>query len=109
MLPYYIGFHYANDFEDGEKASYYYKIASMQDDAPSATAFLGPIALARASNPRDAILSFLYIARDGYDAEPFECRKLTNELISDIMSNRVIDQVWVDAIRKREMSLQDPK
>ncbi len=86
MIAYYIGVHYSNDFEDGENASYYYKIASMQEDAPRATEFLGPIALASTNtvSSLDAAISFFLIAQDGYDKEPYECRALTKILIEDI-------------------------
>jgi hypothetical protein len=40
MIPYYIALHYANDFNEYTKAAYFYKIASMQDDAPEAAKFL---------------------------------------------------------------------
>jgi TPR repeat protein len=51
MIPYYIAFHYSNDLGMNEEAAYYYKIASMQDDAPKSTKFLGPIAYANTRDP----------------------------------------------------------
>jgi hypothetical protein len=108
-IPYYIGFHYANDFEDGEKASYYYKIASMQDDAPRSSVFLGPLALANTSQPLDAAISFFLIARDGFDAEPFACHGLTESLLRDIQNKRPLDEAWIAEIQAKERLLQNPK
>ncbi len=110
MIPYYIGFHYSNDFEEGEKASYYYKIASMQDNAPEATKFLGPIALANTKDPIDAALSFLLIAKDGYDKEPYECTKLADLLIQEINSKRMtLEDAWIDELQAKHVTIKDPK
>lgn len=109
MIPYYIAFHYANAFEDGKNASYYYKIASMQDDAPDASKFLGPIALTRLSDPVDSALSFLLIARDGYDKDPYICKKLTNSILSHLQRKLPIDENWVSFLQKEENSLSQVK
>lgn len=109
MIPYYIGFHYGNDFQQGEQASYYYKIASMNRDAPDATQFLGPIALANNSDSLEASISFFLIARDGYDPSPYQCRKYADEFISQISQKRILDQKWINEIELKEKQLQDTK
>lgn len=64
MIPYYIAYHYSNDFGMNEEASYYYKIASMQMDAPDAARFLGPLAFANTKDPLNAASSLLFISRE---------------------------------------------
>jgi hypothetical protein len=109
MIPYYIGFHYANSLEEPLLASYYYKIASMQDDAPRSTAFLGPIAFANTTDNLDAALSFFLIAQDWYDKEPFQCHTLAQSLITDITRKRIVNKDWVMEIQKQEWMLVNPK
>ena len=109
MIPYYIGFHYSNDFEDGKNASYYYKIASMQNNAPRSTEFLGPIAFANTTNPLDAALSFLLIARDWFDIEPYQCHALADSLMGDIKDKRTLDKDWINEIQIAEKNIAESK
>lgn len=109
MIPYYIGYHYSNVFHDGAKAEYYYKIASMQDDAPKASEFLSIIAKSSEGNYRDSALSFFLIAADGYDIEPFACQKLANTLITDLSEKRPFTASWIAEIWTAESKLRDNK
>ena len=55
---------YDTDILDRAKATYYYKIASMHDDAPGAARFLGILAYSSDGNYRDGALSFVLMAAE---------------------------------------------
>jgi hypothetical protein len=112
MIPYYMGYHYNNVFHDGGKAEYYYKIASMQDDAPKASQFLAILAKSSEGNYRDSALSFLLVASDGYDKYPYTCRKLATNLAEDLLNKKSLSNKWIHSIELQEKNLKnslDPK
>ena len=53
---------YENDLAERTRASEYYKIASMHDDAPQAARFLGILSYSTAGNRRDGALTFALLA-----------------------------------------------
>ncbi len=108
-IPYYVGTRYANDLEDNKNASYYLKIASMQDDAPKASRFLGQIAFANTADPIDAAISFFLTAQEGYDAEPFECRKVVHALLWKIWENRIFTSTGITTIMEIEKNIKTEK
>ena len=63
-VPYYMAARYDTDILDRTKATYYYKIASMHDDAPGAARFLGILAYSSDGNYRDGALSFVLMAAE---------------------------------------------
>lgn len=101
--------HYDIDLQDHKKAAYYYKIASMQDNAPIASRFLGIIATSTDGNFRDGALSFALLAADGYDEDPFTCRKLAESLVHDLSERIIWTPEWIDRLEKAEQQLFSPR
>jgi hypothetical protein len=60
MLPYYLAY-VSNELGYYEGAERYYKIASMNDDAPKASRFLGPLVEAKKGEYRKAAERFILI------------------------------------------------
>jgi hypothetical protein len=53
--------HFLFSLNDGDRASYYYKIASMNDDSPDASKYLVFLAKTYAGNPFDSAISSLLV------------------------------------------------
>lgn len=108
MLPYYLAFVIYQTQSDKKDATLYYKIASMNDDAPIASRTLGVIAEAANGEHRKSALTFFLIGQDGYDEEPYTCRAIATSLARET-PNVTLD---LDAIAKLEAldtSLTPPK
>lgn len=108
-IPYYIASRYDTDILDKKNAAKYYKIASMQHDAPWAARFLGILAYSTDGNYRDAALSFILLALSWYDEEPYVCQNLAETLIQDLSEKKPWTREWIDGLQKSEKQLQSPK
>lgn len=108
MIPYYLGYQ-DNNLHDWAKSEYYYKIASMQDDAPWASRFLAILAKSNEWNYLDSALSFLLIGADGYDPEPFVCKQIAKDIVKDLLKKRKIDGWWIRKIEGLESKLTNTK
>jgi hypothetical protein len=104
MLPYYTAY-VANELKERDKASSYYKIASMNDDAPLASRFLGPLIRAQEGDHKKAAERFLLIAIEGYDSDPYICRNTALSLLK-ALKNNALDEI-IKTLRKQEESLPE--
>ena len=108
-IPYYIAF---VTYEMGDKkaeSSEYYKIASMNDDAPNASRLLWVLALSAEWDYMATALNFALIGSTGYDIEPYTCRNISTDIIKDITSKRKIDQKWIQELIIKKGSLKNNK
>ncbi len=109
MIPYFVAFATYQMGDNKAQASEYYKIASMNNDAPIASRQLGIIALAAEWDFRSSALNFALVGADGYDSDPYICRNFANRIISDLASNRLLNTNWIDELEKNEISLIDTR
>lgn len=109
MIPYYMAYHYGNVFHDSNSSEFYYKIASMQDDAPKASEFLSILAKANEWDYIDSALWFFLIASEWYDIPPYACRELASNLAKDIINKQPMNQEWINSIEILEKKLKDQK
>ena len=109
MIPYYLGYHYNNELHNWEKSEYYYKIASMQDDAPKASRFLVILAKSAEWDYLNSALSFLLVGADGYDTKPFSCQTIAGNIAEELIKKQKIDQWWITKIEELEKGLVDSK
>lgn len=108
-IPYYMASRYDTDLLDKKNAVKYYKIASMQDDAPWAAKFLGILAYSSDGNYRDGALSFVLQALSGYDEEPYTCQDLASELVTHLSEKKPWTIEWIENLEKSEQILSLPK
>ncbi len=108
MLPYYIAY-IASNLWNTQEAEEYYKIASMNTDAPKASQFLSVLMRAKSGNLVDAAKKFLLIAIDGYDEDPYVCRINALEILKKIGNESIITLEKVKWIEKKEKEIQPPK
>gem|GEM_PF-1436512 len=73
------GFLYFYYLEDFENASKWYKIATLQENAPEGIKMLYSLSLGRSGNAVDAARTFSYFA-DIYAGEDEECREVNREI-----------------------------
>ncbi|MBX9808938.1 hypothetical protein K2X92_00930 [Candidatus Gracilibacteria bacterium] len=104
-LPYYMGFIIQQMGTNKVEASEYYKIASAQDNAPGASKILGILALSSEGDYMASALNFGLIAVNGYDNSPFTCRSLSENIILDIGSKRILDNGWIGELEKAEKDI----
>jgi hypothetical protein len=91
MLPYYLAFTTYQMGESKAKAAEYYKIASMNDDAPTASKILGILALSADGDYMASALNFALVGSTGYDVEPYSCRAVAGTLIADLIAKKKPD------------------
>jgi hypothetical protein len=103
---YYMAARYDTDILDKKKAARYYKIASMHDDAPSATRFLGILASGNSWEHRDAALRFVLLATSGYDKSPYLCQTLAEQLAGDLARPDEWTPAWLAHVEQAEKSLK---
>lgn len=108
-LPYYMGFVTYQMGNKKSEASEYYKIASMNDDAPNASRLLWVLALGAEWDYRASALNFALIGSTGYDIEPYTCRDIATGLIQDISVKRVLDIKWIQELNNKKNNLQNNK
>jgi TPR repeat protein len=98
MLPYYLAFTTYQMGEDRAKAAEYYKIASMNDDAPRASRILGILALSAEGDYLASALNFALVGSTGYDIDPYSCRVVAGDLARDLIDKRNVDRIWIDEL-----------
>lgn len=108
LIPYYIASRYDSDLQNRKKAAFYYKIASMHDDVPEATKFLGIIAFASTWNYRDGALTFSLLAHWAYDEYPFMCQSLALRLTNDLSERIPWTEEWIRTLENEQKNLQKP-
>lgn len=109
MLPYYLAFTTYQTGDDKSLASEYYKIASMNDDAPKASRILSILSLSAEWDYMASALNFALIGSIWYDPEPYTCKTLANSLIQDISNKKPVDISWVNELQKKENNLKDSR
>lgn len=108
MLPYLIAFYGGQLGQDSTIAENYYKIASMQDDAPSISQILAVIGTGDKDNPKIIATKLALIAINGYDEKPFECSALANTIVNTLQKND-FSKNTLYSIQKSEKLLTPPK
>ncbi len=109
MLPYYIAFTLHQTGENKTEASTYYKIATMNNDAPQVSRILSILALSADGDYLATATNFALIGSSGYDVEPYTCRTLAISLTRDLIRERKPDITWISELRRQESSLEDTR
>jgi hypothetical protein len=109
MLPYYLGFSTHQMGEDKSLASEYYKIASMNDDAPQSSRILSILSLSAEWDYMASALTFALVGSTGYDVDPYVCHTLAKSLISDIIAKRKPNTAWINGLSRIERDLEDTR
>lgn len=109
ILPYLIAFAIYQGWDNKTESSEYYKIASMNDDAPVASRQLSIIALAAEWDFRLSAMNFALVGSDGYDIEPYICRNIALQIVQDIEQQRWINADWIDELNRIESKLKDSR
>jgi hypothetical protein len=52
-------------------------------------------------------MNFALIGTTGYDIEPYTCRQIATELVTDLTAKRILDISWVQDLEKKEKQLKD--
>ena len=107
MVPYYLWMHSIFSLGDGNQASKYYKIASMNTDAPEASKYLVLLAKTYAGNPFDSAISSLLVWAGWYDKEPYVCLNATKDVLSMIHKPEDMTSEFLDRLEKIEKWLKD--
>ena len=106
MLPYNLAY-VASELGQVVKAEKYYKIASMNTDAPLASRFLGPLMIGKKWDHMEAAEKFLLIAIDGYDEDPYTCVKVADTLLGYVKTKNISTYIW--DIPALEQKISPPK
>ena len=109
MLPYYLAFTTYQMGDNKAKAAEYYKIASMNDDGPTASRILGILALSAEGDYMASALNFALIGSTGYDVDPYSCRVVTTDLVRDLLAKRKPDTNWINELGRADKNLQDTR
>ena len=109
MLPYYLAFTLHQTGENKSVSSTYYKIASMNQDAPLASRILSLLALAADGDYRASATNLALIGSTGYDIEPYTCRDLAKSLVRDLIGKRKTDTNWINELIETELTLIDTR
>ena len=109
MLPYYLAFTTYQMGENRAKAAEYYKIASMNDDAPTASRILGILALSAEGDYMASALNFALVGFTGYDIDPYSCRTIATSLIRDLIAKRKPNTIWVNELSRADKNLKDTR
>lgn len=108
MLPYYSAYVAAN-IGKPDLAESYYKLASMNIDAPQVSRFLSLLSRAQEWDRLSAAKRFLAIGTDGYDEEPYLCRTTLSSLLGKIATLESITGSLIPEIEGYEARLTPPK
>lgn len=109
MLPYYLAFTTYQMGENKAKASEYYKIASMNDDAPQASRVLSILSLSAEGDYMASALNFALVGSTGYDVDPYICHTLAEKIIWDIMAKKNPNMTWINELSKADKNLKDTR
>jgi hypothetical protein len=109
MLPYYLAFTTYQMGDNRAKASEYYKIASMNDDGPTASRILGILALSAEGDYTASALNFALVGSTGYDIEPYTCRAVATDLVRDLLAKRKPDTNWTRELGRADKNLKDTR
>jgi len=107
MIPYYLWMHALFSLNNPQRASRYYKIASMNDDSPDASKYLIFLAKTYAWNPFDSAISALLAWAWWYDAPPYECLNATKEILSRVHNVDDITSDFISRLEKIEQWLKN--
>ena len=80
FIPYYLAY-VADGIGKRSLASRYYALASVNEDAPSASRFLSVIMEGKSGDRVNAAMQFFLIASSGYDEYPYTCHNIARESI----------------------------
>lgn len=110
MMPYYMAV-VAHNVGDKKASEQYYKIASMQSDAPEASRFLSILERAKNGDSLSAASRFLLIALDGYDEDEV-CHTIAKDILGRFAkklpeSEKEIS--WLEATEKNIPPIRDVK
>jgi hypothetical protein len=106
MLPYYTAY-VASEVDEPTQAAKYYKIASMNDDAPEVSKFLWPLMLGKKWDHKEAAEKLLIIGIDGYDEAPYTCRTLWLKILTSLKTTPLSEVV--NTLRLWEDTLIEPQ
>lgn len=106
ILPYYLAFTIHKNQNNASDAVWYYKIASMHDDAPTASRILSIIAKSGDGDHRKSALSFFLIGQSGYDAPNRACQRIAHNLAKTI--NMQLNEDSIRSLKKMEEKLLMP-
>lgn len=110
MIPYYMA-SVANNIGDKKASENYYKIASMQSDAPTSSRFLSVLERAESGDYLSAASRFLLIALGGYD-ENEVCHTETNSILErfwKVLPKSPTDIKWLEETEKNLPLYKDTK
>lgn len=106
---YYLATRYDMDLLDKKKATYYYKLASMHTDAPTASRFLGILAYSNSGNYRDWALAFALIGINGFDNTKWLlCQNFATELVQQLSQKTPWTKDFIGVLQKKSWSIGDP-
>ncbi len=108
-LPYYIAFVTYQMGDKKAESAEYYKIASMNEDAPNASRLLWILALSAEWDYRASALNFALIGSTGYDVEPYACRNLAIDLVDQINKKRILNNEWIKDLVNQKNNLKNNK
>lgn len=109
MLAYLIAFYGGQLMSDSHTAQEYYKIAGMQEQAPSVSQILAVIATAPKDDPKTIALNFFLMAMGGYDDTPNSmCYTLSTEAIALLQKNEFTTEN-IAKLQEQEKNLVAPK
>jgi hypothetical protein len=108
MLPYYM----ANILDRlGERSTSekYYKIASLNSDAPKVSRFLMLLERAKDGNYEDAGRKFLLTGIAGYDEDPYSCQSGLSRILVRFSTRSVTSEEDISFLKSEEKKLTPPK
>lgn len=108
MLPYYLAFAIQQSGKNKTEASDYYKLASLNDDAPKASRTLSILAKAAEGDHFASALNFFLLAATGYDKDPYTCQQLANNLIP-LATEKSLHRTQVASIIRYTDALEDTR
>ena len=104
MLPYYSA-SVANNLGETALAASYYKLASMNDDAPKASRFLVLLTEAKEGDRLSVAKRFLLIGVEGYDEDPYICKDTLIEILKKLDKKDSLDQEFISWLTSKESLL----
>jgi hypothetical protein len=108
MLPYYTAY-VAERLGEKKKAESYYKIASLNHDAPQVSRFLMLLAQANDGDRISAAEKFLLIGVGGYDESPYTCGMTLRDIIEKFGKKKIVTETDVGFLKEKEKTLTPPK
>jgi len=107
LIPYYIWMHALLSLSDGKDAHLYYKIASLNDDAPEASKYLALLALTYSWKPFESAMSSFLVWVSGYDSPPFICQNTVLDILKVIHTPSDITSEFILKISSLEKNMLD--